>query len=84
MALTQLRSDQVKSLTAGQIEGISYHHIQPTTSIIWSIVHNLNKFPVVTVVDSTGDEVIGDITHTSLNALTAIFSQAISGQAYLS
>lgn len=50
---------------------------------IWEITHNLDKYPSVTVVDSAGSVVIGDITYTSKSSLTVTFSAAFSGKAYL-
>ena len=49
----------------------------------WSINHNLNKFPSVTVVDSANNIVIGDITYNDKNTLTINFTSSFSGKAYL-
>lgn len=49
----------------------------------WNITHNLGRRPSVTVVDSAGTVVIGEVTYTSDNALTIQFSAGFSGQAYL-
>ena len=54
-----------------------------TPDSIWEITHDLDKYPSVTVVDSAGSVVIGDITYTSKSALTVTFSAAFSGKAYL-
>ena len=54
-----------------------------TPDSIWEITHNLDKYPSVTVVDSAGSVVIGDITYTSKSSLTVTFSAAFSGKAYL-
>ena len=43
------------------------------------VVHNLGKYPSVTVFDSTGDEVDGNITYNSNNQLTATFSSSFTG-----
>ena len=56
---------------------------QNTTSLSWSIQHDLNKFPSVTVVDSAGTVVIGEINYIDANNLTLTFSAAFSGVAYL-
>lgn len=57
--------------------------IKSTPDSVWEITHNLDKYPSVTVVDSAGSVVIGDITYTSKSALTVTFSAAFSGKAYL-
>ena len=54
-----------------------------TPDSVWDITHDLDKYPSVTVVDSAGSVVIGDITYTSKSALTVTFSAAFSGKAYL-
>lgn len=60
-----------------------YTHIQSTSSDLWSIQHNLGKYPSITVVDSAGSEVVGDVNHTSTNSVEITFMSAFSGKAYL-
>ena len=60
-----------------------YVHTQATAAATWEITHNLNKYPSVTVIDSAGSEVEGDIDYTSANVVTLTFSGAFSGKAYL-
>ena len=47
------------------------------------IVHNLNKYPAVSIIDSAGDEVIGNIHYDSLNQVTITFIGAFKGKATL-
>lgn len=61
----------------------AYIHIQATASASWVIVHNLGKYPSVSIVDSAGSEVIGEVIYNSKNQLTVSFSAAFSGKAYL-
>ncbi|WP_373845287.1 hypothetical protein [Clostridium sp.] len=61
----------------------TYIHNQLTASNIWTIQHNLNKYPQVTVVDSSGNVVIGDIDYISQNKIIVSFQAAFSGSAYL-
>lgn len=61
----------------------SYTHNQSSPSATWTIAHNLSKFPSVTIVDSAGTEMIGEIVHDSINHVTATFTTAFSGKAYL-
>jgi hypothetical protein len=63
---------------------VSYVHNQATVSATWSIAHGLGWYPNVTVIDSAGTTVEGDITHTNSNLLTIHFSGAFTGVAYLS
>jgi hypothetical protein len=49
----------------------------------WTIVHNLNKWPSVTVVDSGNSVIIPSIHYDSVNQTTATFGSPTSGKAYL-
>lgn len=61
----------------------TYRHSQSSASTQWTVNHNLNKFPSVTVTLSTGQQGIADINYTDKNNLTINFSAAKSGYAYL-
>jgi len=58
-------------------------HTQSVASTTWTVTHNMGKRPSVSIVDSSGDEVIGQVNHVSINQLTITFSAAFSGVAYL-
>jgi len=62
----------------------SYAHTQSVSSATWTITHNLGYRPAVSVVDSGGNHVIGDVNYVSVNALTVSFSAPFGGSAYLS
>jgi len=64
--------------------GGNYTHNQSTASATWTITHNLNFRPAVSVVDSGGNHVIGDVNYVSVNVLTISFSSPFGGSAYLS
>lgn len=67
------------------VGGGNYTHIQSTPSTTWTVVHNLGYHPGgVSVIDSAGTKVYGDITHISVNQLVINFSAGFSGKAYLS
>lgn len=72
------------TLDTGGATANSYVHTQGIASTSWVIPHNLNFYPNVTVVNSTGHTLVGDITYTSTTSLTLTFSAAITGTAYLS
>lgn len=69
----------------GEPGGLSpgYVHSQLSSVTIWSITHSLARHPSVTIVDSAGSVVIGDVNYLSANQLTVTFSAAFSGTAYL-
>jgi hypothetical protein len=60
-----------------------YAHTQGVASATWSVSHNLDKYPSVTVVLSTGQKGYGDVTYVDENNLTISFSGAESGKAYM-
>jgi len=49
----------------------------------WSINHNLNKFPSVTVVLSTGQKGHGDVTYVDNNNVTISFAGDETGKVYI-
>lgn len=63
---------------------VAYTHIQSTSMTIWIINHNLNYMPNVTVIDSGGNSVEGEIIYNNTNQLTLQFTVQCSGVAYLS
>ncbi len=65
---------------------VSYRHIQSSASDIWTITHNLGFYPSITVFDSGGSMVEGDVKQslTDDKTLTIEFSAEISGFANLS
>lgn len=64
--------------------GGSFTYTQTTPSATWVIVHNLGFYPNVTITDSAGDEVEGDVQYDSVNQVTLSFASAFSGVAHLS
>jgi hypothetical protein len=80
------------SLVSGKTYGIvqapsdvdkNFVFTQGVAASTWTIAHNLEKFPSVTVVDSANNVVIGHITYTNTNSLTVSFSSSFSGKAYI-
>lgn len=59
-----------------------YVYDQSAASSTWNVNHNLNKYPSVSVVDSAGTVVNGDIQYVDPNNLILTFSSAFSGKAY--
>lgn len=62
----------------------SYVHDQLAAQSIWLVQHDLNKYPNITIIDSAGTVVIGEIEYVSKNILILRFSAEFSGKAYLS
>lgn len=61
----------------------TYEHHQETASASWTIEHNLDNYPSVTVVDSGGTVVEGDVIYLNRNIIRVEFSAPFSGVAYL-
>lgn len=62
---------------------LGYVFTQSTPSATWTINHDLNKYPSVSIVDSANDEVIGEVNYTSTTQVVVSFSAAFSGKAFL-
>ena len=62
----------------------SYHYIQSVVIPVWTILHNLNKFPTIIAIDESGSEIVGDVQFIDLNSVSITFNPPTSGQAYLS
>lgn len=60
----------------------NYVHVQSSPETTWTITHNLNKRPAVTVVDSADNVVVGEVEYNSDNQVTLTFAGAFSGKAY--
>lgn len=56
---------------------------KPVAATTWVIEHTLGGFPSVTVVDSAGTQVIGEVKYDSTTQITVKFTAAFSGYAYL-
>lgn len=61
----------------------AYIHNQTVPASSWSITHNLNKYPSVTIVDTANSEIIGEVVYNNNNTLTLTFSASFSGKAFL-
>lgn len=59
-----------------------YTHTQSSAAATWTITHNLDKQPAVSVVDSTENVIICEVEYTSLNQVELRFSTPYSGKAY--
>jgi len=58
-------------------------HTQTSASTTWTITHALGGRPSVTIVDSAGTVVVGDVGYNSDTTVVVSFTSAFSGFAYL-
>lgn len=61
----------------------TYVFEQNSAAAVWSITHNLGKYPSVSVVDSAGTVCVGEVTYIDENSLICTFTAPFSGKAYL-
>lgn len=73
----------ISILSYGAAGDKNYVFNQNTASAVWTINHTLNKFPSVSVVDSAGTEVIGQVDYISISQITITFAAPFTGQAFL-
>jgi len=65
------------------VEDKNFVFTQNTAIDTWVITHNLHKYPSVTVMDSSGNVVTGEITYNSENQVTLRFKGGFKGKATL-
>jgi hypothetical protein len=50
---------------------------------VWTINHNLGRYPVVETFSVGGQEIVGSVLQTSVNQTQVSFSSAVAGTAEL-
>jgi hypothetical protein len=61
----------------------TYTYYQITPSDNWVIKHNLNRYPSVTIVDSSGNVVVGEVKYIDNNTINISLVGVFAGTAYL-
>lgn len=62
----------------------TYVFVSPTPAVnVWTVTHNLDKYPSVSVVDSANTVVFGQVDYINTNQLTITFLFAFTGKAYM-
>jgi len=80
--ITNIQENQVLTYSLGKwrnedaiaAQDSNFVFDQAIASNTWVITHNLSKYPSVTIVDSAGDEIEGDISYQNTQQLTVVFS----------
>jgi len=67
----------------GPAGGAGFVFSQITPSTVWTINHDLGRYPAVTLVDSAGDAMMTDYDYVDANTIIVTFSAATAGTAYL-
>ena len=69
-------NDYVGGITA---EDVSYEHVQTDASDEWTVIHNLGKYPSVSIIDADGNETHAGVNYTTKNSLIIHFANAETG-----
>lgn len=82
--LTKIDNSDFNTTWTDIVTDATFIYTQLQSSSEWLIIHSLNKkTPSVTIVDTGGNVVIGEIEYSSLNIIKLKFSAPFSGTAYL-
>ncbi len=64
-------------------QDLTHVHVQNVASTTWTVSHPLNKFPAVSIIDSGGTIVEGDVNYVDINTVVITFSYQFTGTVYL-
>ena len=81
--LTSAEKATIGSILDLSIQDKHFTYNQSTVSSTWVILHNLNKYPAVSVTDSAGTQVEGEVVYDNINQITIFFYAPFTGNAYL-
>lgn len=70
--------------SSGGAPAFQYVHTQSVAVALWDVVHNLNGWPSVTLVDNSNRTFLADVNYIDANRVQVILSAALAGKAYLS
>lgn len=76
--ISATQSDNTVTITSE-----TYVFEQGIPSETWEITHNLNKYPTVDLVDSSGRVFKSEVDYIDTNSLTVYINGSLSGKAYL-
>jgi len=76
-------SGSVLTISPSGLTDQSYTFEQSSSTAVWTIDHNLDRFPHVTVVNPSGNVVYGDIVYSNSNQIVITFTAPFAGKAYL-
>lgn len=72
-----------KAVPVGGATASTFTWPQAIPLAVWTIPHNLGRYPSVTVVDTTGAKVEPDISYVDSNIIQITHGAAFAGKAYL-
>ena len=82
-AAAQSAADAAASAGGGVSPGgASYTHTQASPATVWTVPHNLGRYPSITVTDHLGNVVQPDVQYVSASIVQVTHGSAIAGFAY--
>ncbi|PPD34045.1 MAG: hypothetical protein CTY19_05945 [Methylomonas sp.] len=75
--------NELAARDSGSSSGVAYLHTQNVPATSWTINHNLGLRPAVSIIDTGGNEVEAEVSHTSANQLVIRFAIPLAGLARL-
>lgn len=64
--------------------GGGYTYSQTTPASVWTVNHNLSKYPNIELIDDNGEPMWTDYDHISMNTVTITFPSPTTGKALFS
>lgn len=77
-----LRGPQGLPGTPGSAGGSSFTHTQSIALAVWTIPHNLGRYPSINVTDTLGRLIVPDVTYVDSNTVQVTHGVPLSGFAY--
>lgn len=68
----------------GPAGGGTFDYEQMSAATVWTVNHDLGRYPAVTVTDYSGNVVYGDVEYINTNTVTITFSAAEGGYVHCS
>ena len=75
--------DIMNFVLAADAEDKTFVFTQGVPAVQWTVQHNLNKFPSVSVVNNNNIVINGEVTYIDINNVQLDFSAGFAGKAYL-
>ena len=63
--------------------GSTYEHTQAAAAAVWTVAHNLARYPSVTVTDHFGEIIAADVKYLDENIVRVTHGAPVAGFAYL-
>lgn len=62
--------------------GATYTHLQSVAAAVWTVAHNLGRYPSITVVDNLGGQLYPDVRYVDADIVQITHSVPLTGRAY--